>query len=64
MKQQEIIKLSNEDLKNRLSDFLKQYDNLKLTHTMAPIENPLRIRSMRKVIARLSTELSKRNSQA
>jgi len=64
MKQVEILKLSNEDLKNRLSDFQNQYVNLKLTHKMTPIENPLRITSMRKVIARLNTELTKRSNQA
>lgn len=64
MNQQEINKLSIEDLKNRLSDFKNQYANLKLTHKMAPIENPLRIRGMRKVIARLSSELTKRSNQA
>ncbi|MCX6196841.1 MAG: hypothetical protein RL528_1853 [Bacteroidota bacterium] len=64
MKQVEILKLTNEDLKSRLSDFQNQYVNLKLTHKMAPIENPLRITSMRKVIARLNTELTKRSNQA
>jgi len=64
MKQVEILKLTNEDLKSRLSDFQNQYVNLKLTHKMAPIENPLRITSMRKVIARLNTELTKRTNQA
>ena len=64
MKQQEIAKLSLEDLKSRIIDFKNQLDSLKLTHKMAPVENPLRIRSMRKVIARLSTELTKRSTQA
>lgn len=64
MKQVEILKLTNEDLKSRLSDFQNQYVILKLTHKMAPIENPLRITSMRKVIARLNTELTKRSNQA
>ena len=64
MKQVEILKLSIEDLKSRLSDFQNQYVNLKLTHKMAPIETPLRITSMRKVIARLNTELTKRSNQA
>ena len=62
MKQQEIVKLSNEDLKNRLADFQNQMINLKLTHKMAPIENPLRITSMRKLIARLNTELTVRQN--
>jgi large subunit ribosomal protein L29 len=64
MKQQEIVKLSNEDLKNRLADFQNQMINLKLTHKMAPIENPLRITSMRKLIARLNTELTVRQNKA
>ena len=64
MTQQEIIKLSDEDLKSRLTDFQSQMETLKLTHEMAPIENPLRIRSMRKLIARLNTEATKRKAQA
>jgi large subunit ribosomal protein L29 len=64
MTQQEIIKLSDEDLKSRLTDFQSQMETLKLTHKMTPIENPLRIRSMRKLIARLNTEATKRKAQA
>ncbi len=64
MKQQEINKLSDEDLRNRLLDFQSQMQNLKLTHKMAPIENPMRIRSMRKLIARLQTEITKRQVKA
>ena len=64
MTQQEIVKLSDEDLKNRLTDFQSQMETLKLTHKMAPIENPLRISSMRKLIARLNTEATKRKAQA
>ena len=64
MKQAEITKLSTADLKSRLDDFKGQLTNLKLTHKMAPIENPLRIHHMRKLVARLSTELTKRSNQA
>ena len=64
MKQVEILKLTNEDLKSRLSDFQNQYVNLKLTHKMAPIENPLRITKVRKDVARLNTELTKRKAEA
>jgi ribosomal protein L29 len=35
---------------------------LTLTHKTAPIENPMRIKSLRKTIARFNTELTKRNS--
>lgn len=64
MKQAEITKLSTADLESRLADFKGQLTNLKLTHKMAPIENPLRIHQMRKLVARLSTELTKRSNQA
>ena len=64
MTQQEVIKLSDEDLESRLTDLQSQMETLKLTHKMAPIENPLRIRSMRKLIARLNTEATKRKAQA
>jgi large subunit ribosomal protein L29 len=64
MKQTEITKLSNDELQSRIAEFKGQLTNLKLTHKMAPIENPLRIRGVRKVVARLSTELTKRSNQA
>jgi large subunit ribosomal protein L29 len=64
MKKQDITKLSNEDLKKEISNLKSQLVNLKLTHKMAPIENPLRITGMRKSIARLNTELTKRSNQA
>ena len=64
MTQQEIIKLSDEDLNNRLTDFQSQMETLKLTHKMAPIENPMRIRGMRKLIARLNTEVTNRKVKA
>ena len=64
MKQTEIAKLSTADLQGRLEDFKGQLTNMKLTHKMAPIENPMRIHHMRKLVARLSTELTKRSNQA
>jgi len=64
MKNLEIAKLSSEDLKSRLVDFKGQLEGLKLNNKMSPIENPLRIREMRKVVARISTELTKRSSKA
>ena len=64
MKQKEILLLSNEDLSKRLNDFKDQMVNLKLTHKMAPIENPMRITGLRKIIARLSTELTVRQNTA
>ncbi len=64
MKQQEITKLSVEDVKSRISDFSEQLAKMKLTRSVAPMENPIQIRNVRKTIARLQTELTKREAQA
>ena len=34
-----------------------------MAHAISPIENPLQIRSARRVVARLATELTKRELQ-
>ncbi len=64
MKQQEITKLSIEDLKGKVAGFSDQMEKMRLTHGVSPIENPLQIRHIRKTIARLKTELTKREAQA
>jgi len=61
MKQQEIEKMSDADLQNKVTDLQTQLSNLKFNHKISPVENPLRIRIMRKSVARLITELSKRS---
>ena len=64
MKQQEIAKMSIEDMKDSISNFTQQLAKMKLAHKVAPMENPIQIRSMRRTIARLKTELTKREAQA
>ena len=64
MKQQEITKLSVDDLKNRINDFSEQLTKMKLSHSVAPMENPIQIRKVRRTVARLKTELTKREAQA
>jgi large subunit ribosomal protein L29 len=63
MKQSEVIALSGEELKEKLAEFRKQYADLKLAHSVTPLENPLQIRIARKTVARLATELTKRENQ-
>ena len=58
MKQAEIKKLSKEDLHDKLAELQKRIEELKMTHSISPLENPLQIRSSRRVIARLKTALS------
>ena len=58
MKQSEINKLSKEDLQDKLGEFQKQLEELKMTHAISPLENQLQLRSTRRVVARLKTALS------
>jgi len=64
MKQSEVIGLSVADLQEELSKSKKAYSELKMAHTLSPLENPLQIRSVRKTIARIATELTKREANA
>ena len=58
MKQTEIISLSREDLQDKLAEYQKQLAELKITHVISPLENPLQIKTARRAIARLKTALS------
>lgn len=63
MKQSEIKNLSAAELQEKLSQTKKTYSDLKMAHAVSPIENPLQIRGVRRSVARLATELSKREQQ-
>ncbi|GLU43850.1 50S ribosomal protein L29 [Allomuricauda sp. NBRC 101325] len=63
MRQSEIKELSIEELKERLAEFKKQHADLKMAHAVTPLENPLQIRKTRRMVARLATELTKRELQ-
>ncbi|WP_417365254.1 50S ribosomal protein L29 [Flavobacterium beibuense] len=63
MKQSEIKDLSAAELQEKLGELQKTYTDLKSAHAISPIENPLQIRSVRRSIARVATELSKRELQ-
>ena len=64
MKQQEITQLSVADLKSRIDLQEEQLGKMKISHSVTPMENPMQIRVVRKTIARLKTELGKREAQA
>lgn len=64
MKQEEINQLSLDDIKDQLISSTEKMEKLVLAHKVSYLENPLQIRSLRKTIARLNTELTKRNNQA
>ena len=49
-----------DSLKGRISEDQLRLKKLHFAHAMTPLENPMMIRSLRKDVARLQTELSKR----
>ena len=63
MKQSEIKDLSVTALQEKLNQTKKAYADLKMAHAISPIENPLQIRIVRRSVARLVTELTKRELQ-
>ena len=63
MKQSEIKELSTAELQEKLSDTKKTYADLKMTHAISPPENPIQLRSVRRSVARLATELTNREVQ-
>ena len=63
MKQKEIIILSDDELNDKLNSNIVNLYNIKSTHAVSPIENPLEIRNLRRTIARLKTEISKRSQK-
>lgn len=64
MKQEEIIQLSDQDLQDRLDSSLDTLVKLIANNRISPLENPMQIRTMRKTVARIKTELTKRKNQA
>lgn len=60
MKQAEIKDLSTKDLAERVLQEKNTLVKTKMGHKVSPIENPLKIRIARKAIARMITELHKR----
>ncbi len=57
MKNSEIKALSIEELNEKLKTEQDNLGKLNFAHAISPIENPMKIRQSRKLIARLQTEL-------
>ena len=64
MKNSEIKALTVEQLQQTLVEEQDRLLKLKFAHAVSPIENPMRIRNTRRLIARLMKELSAKNKVA
>ncbi len=53
--------MSELDLKARIQEDEMRLKKLEFAHVITPLENPMSIRSLRKDLARLKTELKKKS---
>ncbi|HEY9544081.1 50S ribosomal protein L29 [Prevotella sp.] len=60
MKIKELKELETKDLVEKLEQAQEKLNQLKLNHTIAPLENPSQIKAARRDIARMNTELRQR----
>ena len=60
MKQEVISEMSTVELNERIEEERKHLVRLKLNHAVSPLENPHKISDNKKTIARIMTELRKR----
>ena len=52
--------LSEQDLQARIKEDEQRLKKLEFAHAISPLENPMSIRSLRRELARLKTELKKK----
>lgn len=60
MKSKELRELSDKELQDRLEQAEKDYMQLKIQHSISPLDNPAKITLDRRDIARMKTELRAR----
>lgn len=64
MKQIDIKDLSADDLTEKFAEQTEALSKMKLSHAVSPLENPMQIKETRRTVARLKTELRKRELQS
>ena len=60
MKKSEIKDLTTEEIREKIEAEKAALNKMKMNHAVSPLENPMLIRTTRRNIARLMTELRKR----
>ncbi|MDO4378093.1 MAG: 50S ribosomal protein L29 [Erysipelotrichia bacterium] len=63
-KMKEIRQLSNENLMKQVEDLKEELFNLRFQQATGVLENPARIKEIRKTIARIKTVLTERQNNA
>lgn len=63
MKNSELQSLTTEELTQKLEAEKESLTKLKFAHAISPIENPMKIKETRKLIARIATVLRQKELQ-
>ena len=63
MKNDELKSLTLDELNGRLAEEKDTLQNLKFAHAITPIEHPMKIRHSKKIIARILTQISLKETQ-
>jgi len=63
MKQSTVKDLTTDEVRMKIKEERAGYVKMKMAHAVSPIENSMKLRGARKVIARLETELRNRMNQ-
>ncbi len=60
MKKEEIREMGTPDLVERLAQMEKEYLQARMNHSVSPLDNPAKLTADRRMIARVKTELRRR----
>lgn len=61
MKNSEIRELTTKEIKDKIREEKDRVTKLKLAHAVSPLDNPHKLKETKKFVARLKTELRKRD---
>ncbi|MCF8361372.1 MAG: 50S ribosomal protein L29 [Prolixibacteraceae bacterium] len=60
MKNSEIIELTTKEIAERIDAEKDKLNRMRLNHAVSPLDNPIELKEVKKDIARLKTEMRKR----
>jgi large subunit ribosomal protein L29 len=63
MKQSEVIQLSTPELHEQVYEQKRELNRLNMAHAISPMENPMVLRQKRRSVARLLTEIVRRQRE-
>lgn len=60
MKYKDILELTTKEIKELISEEQDKFARMRISHSVNPLDNPMKLKDTKRTIARLKTELKKR----